>query len=59
MTPKTELFGRIEDYCLELLDAQETREFEKELEFNQDLREEVELHKDIPPIYPLGRCGLL
>ena len=47
MTPKTELFGRIEDYCLELLDAQETSTFEKELELNEELREEVELHKNI------------
>lgn len=47
MTPKTELFGRIEDYCLELLDAQETLEFEKELELNEELRDEVKLHKNI------------
>jgi anti-sigma factor RsiW len=47
MTPKAELFGRIEDYCLELLDAQEKLEFEKELEFNEELRDEVELHKNI------------
>ncbi|MCY1722790.1 hypothetical protein OU798_20755 [Prolixibacteraceae bacterium Z1-6] len=47
MTPKAELFGRIEDYCLELLDAQERIEFEKELEFNEELRDEVELHKNI------------
>uniref|UniRef100_UPI00321704F2 tetratricopeptide repeat protein n=1 Tax=uncultured Draconibacterium sp. TaxID=1573823 RepID=UPI00321704F2 len=47
MTPKVELFGRIEDYCLELLDAQERIEFEKELEFNEELRDEVELHKNI------------
>ena len=47
MTPKAELFGRIEDYCLNLLDAKEKLEFEKELEFNEDLREEVELHQDI------------
>ncbi|WP_321372969.1 tetratricopeptide repeat protein [uncultured Draconibacterium sp.] len=47
MTPKAELFGRIEDYCLELLNNQEREEFEKELELNQELREEVELHKNI------------
>lgn len=47
MTPKAELFGRIEDYCLELLDAQEKLEFEAELELNEELREEVELHKNI------------
>lgn len=47
MTPKAELFGRIEDYCLELLDAQEKLEFENELEFNEELRDEVELHKNI------------
>lgn len=47
MTPRAELFGRIEDYCLELLDAQERLEFEKELEINEELREEVELHKNI------------
>nr|WP_319509660.1 tetratricopeptide repeat protein [uncultured Draconibacterium sp.] len=47
MTPKAELFGRIEDYCLDLLNNQEREEFEKELELNQELREEVELHKNI------------
>jgi len=47
MTPKAELFGRIEDYCLELLDAQKKLEFEQELKFNQELRDEVELHKNI------------
>ncbi len=47
MTPKTELFGRIEDYCLDLLDAQEKLEFEQALEIDQELREEVELHKNI------------
>ncbi|MFV0591975.1 MAG: tetratricopeptide repeat protein [Draconibacterium sp.] len=47
MTPKTELIGRIEDYCLDLMDAQQKLEFEKELEFSQELREEVELHKNL------------
>ncbi|WP_319590455.1 tetratricopeptide repeat protein [uncultured Draconibacterium sp.] len=47
MTPKAELFGRIEDYCLDLLNNQEREVFEKELELNQELREEVELHKNI------------
>ncbi len=47
MTPKTELFGRIEEYCLELLDAKEKLEFEQELEINEELRAEVELHKNI------------
>jgi len=47
MTPKTELFGRIEDYCLDLLDAQEKFEFEQALKFDQELRDEVELHKNI------------
>ncbi|WP_297089566.1 tetratricopeptide repeat protein [uncultured Draconibacterium sp.] len=47
MTPKAELFGRIEDYCLDLLNNQEREEFENELEFNQELRDEVELHKNI------------
>lgn len=47
MTPKTELIGRIEDYCLDLMDAQQRLEFEKELEFNQELKEEVELHKNL------------
>ena len=47
MTPKAELFGRIEDYCLDLLNNQERKEFEKELELNQELRDEVELHKNI------------
>ncbi len=47
MTPRTELFGRIEDYCLDLLDAQEKLEFEQTLKFDQELREEVELHKNI------------
>jgi len=47
MTPKTELFGRIEDYCLNLLDAREKQEFEKELALNEELREEVKLHKEI------------
>lgn len=47
MTPKAELFGRIEDYCLNLLDAKEKREFERELATNEELREEVQLQKDI------------
>ncbi|MCK3685400.1 hypothetical protein [Maribellus sp. YY47] len=47
MTPKTELIGRIEDYCLDLMDAQQKIEFEKELEFAQELKEEVELHKNL------------
>lgn len=47
MTPKTELFGRIEDYCLNLLDAKEKEEFERELTLNEELREEVKLHKEI------------
>ena len=47
MTPKAELFGRIEDYCLELLDAQERQEFEKYLAIDEELREEVELHRNI------------
>ncbi len=47
MTPKTELFGRIEDYCLNLLDAREKQEFENELAHNEELREEVKLHKEI------------
>ena len=47
MTPKTELFGRIEDYCLNLLDAKEKQDFENELAHNEELREEVKLHKDI------------
>jgi hypothetical protein len=47
MTPKTELFGRIEDYCLNLLDAREKEEFEKELTLNEELRTEVKLHQDI------------
>ncbi|QIA08446.1 tetratricopeptide repeat protein [Draconibacterium halophilum] len=47
MTPKAELIGRIEDYCLDLLNNPEREEFEKELELNQELREEVELHKNI------------
>lgn len=47
MTPKTGLFERIEDYCFELLDAQEKIEFERELELNEELRDEVELHKNI------------
>ncbi|HYQ55996.1 MAG TPA: tetratricopeptide repeat protein [Draconibacterium sp.] len=47
MTPKAELIGRIEDYCLDLLSKQEREEFEKELELNQELRDEVELHKNI------------
>lgn len=47
MTPKAELFGRIEDYCLDLLNNQERKEFEKELELNQELRDEVELHRNI------------
>ena len=47
MTPKTELFGRIEDYCLNLMDAREKQEFERELTLNEELREEVQLQKDI------------
>lgn len=47
MTPKAEFFGRIEDYCLNLLDAKEKQEFEQELATNEELREEVQLHKDI------------
>jgi len=47
MTPKAEFFGRIEDYCLNLLDAKEKKEFERELATNEELREEVKLHKDI------------
>jgi len=47
MTPKAEFFGRIEDYCLNLLDAKEKQEFERELATNEELREEVQLHKDI------------
>jgi anti-sigma factor RsiW len=47
MTPKADFFGRIEDYCLDLLDAQEKKEFEQELKVNAKLREEVELHKNI------------
>lgn len=47
MTPKTDLFGRIEDYCLNLLDAKEKKEFENELAHNEELLEEVKLHKDI------------
>ena len=47
MTPKTELFGRIEDYCLNLLDAREKEDFEKELTLNEELRDEVKLHHDI------------
>lgn len=47
MTPKADFFGRIEDYCLDLLDAQEKKEFEQELKVNAKLREEVELQKDI------------
>ncbi len=47
MTPKAEFFGRIEDYCLNLLDAKEKQEFERELTTNEELREEVQLHKDI------------
>ena len=47
MTPKTELFGRIEDYCLNLMDAKEKQEFENELALNEELRDEVKLHKDI------------
>ncbi len=47
MTPKTELFGRIEDYCLNLLDAKEKQEFENELAHNEELQQEVKLHKDI------------
>ena len=47
MTPKAEFFGRIEDYCLNLLDANEKQEFERELTTNEELREEVQLHKDI------------
>ena len=47
MTPKAEFFGRIEDYCLNLMDANEKREFERELTANEELREEVKLHKDI------------
>lgn len=47
MTPKAEFFGRIDDYCLNLLDAKEKQEFERELATNEELREEVQLHKDI------------
>jgi len=47
MTPKAEFFGRIEDYCLNLLDAKEKQEFERELATNDELREEVQLQKDI------------
>lgn len=47
MTPKAELIGRIEDYVLDLMDAKEKLEFEKELELDQDLRDEVELHKTL------------
>jgi len=47
MTPKTELFGRIEDYCLNLMDAKEKEEFENELALNEELRNEVKLHQDI------------
>lgn len=47
MTPKTEFFGRVEDYCLDLLDATEKLQFEQELAINEELREEVELHKNI------------
>jgi tetratricopeptide (TPR) repeat protein len=47
MTPKAELFGRIEDYCLDLLNKPEREEFEKELKLNPELREEVELQMNI------------
>jgi hypothetical protein len=47
MTPKADLIGRIEDYVLDLMDAQQKLEFERELQFNQELRAEVELHKNL------------
>lgn len=47
MTPKNEFFKRIENYCLDLLDAKEKAEFEKELTTNEELREELQLHRDI------------
>ena len=47
MIPETDFFKRIDDYCLNLLDANEMAEFEKELASNEELREELQLHKDI------------
>jgi anti-sigma factor RsiW len=47
MTRKANFFGRIDDYCLDLLDPKEREEFDKALANSEELREEVKLHKEI------------
>lgn len=47
MTPKTEFFNRIEDYCQEQLSKELKLEFEKELTQNAALRYELSFQTDI------------
>ena len=47
MIPKAEFFDWIDDYILEQLNEVERRQFEAEMQFNDELKEEVNLHKDI------------
>lgn len=47
MIRKAEFFDWIEDYFLEQLNEGERSEFEAEMQFNDELKEEVNLHKGI------------
>lgn len=47
MIPKADFFSQIEDYCLDLLNEKERTDFEKELKFNGELKEEVQFQLDI------------
>ena len=47
MIPKAEFFEWIEDYCLKNLGENEKLQFETELKHNRELREEVELFKEL------------
>ncbi|NQU53624.1 MAG: hypothetical protein HQ522_13905 [Bacteroidetes bacterium] len=47
MTPKVNYFERIEDYCLDQLDAAARVEFEAELKLDAKLRSEVKLNMEI------------
>ncbi len=47
MTPNADFFNWIEDYCNDQLTLTEKQQFEDELTHNIELREEVELYKEI------------